>query len=99
MNKIYNNLNIENLIKTNWFEQFNIHQKHEILKGLKNNVDVLIYAKTEFDWHQMFEIRKGLKDNLDVSVYANSEYSWKKMKNIREEILKERENKENGKNL
>ena len=49
MNKIYNNLNIENLIKTNWFELFNIHQKHEILKGLKNNVDVLIYAKPEFD--------------------------------------------------
>ena len=121
MNKIYNNLNIENLIKTDWFELFNIHQKHEILKCLKNNVDVLIYAKPEFDWHQMFEIRegldvsiyaktdfsdyqmdeirRGLKDNLDVSVYANSEYSWKKMKNIREEILKEKENKENGKNL
>ena len=99
MNKIYNNLNIENLIKTNWFEQFNIHQKHEILKGLKNNVDVLIYAKSDFSDYQMDEIRKGLKDNLDVSVYANSEYSWKKMKNIREEILKERENKENGKNL
>ena len=99
MNKIYNNLNIENLIKTNWFEQFNIHQKHEILKGLKNNVDVSIYAKTDFSDYQMDEIRKGLEQNLDVSVYANSEYSWKKMKNIREEMLKERENKENGKNL
>ena len=60
MNKIYNNLNIENLIKTNWFEQFNIHQKHEILKGLKNNVDVLIYAKPEYPWKQMNEKRKIL---------------------------------------
>ena len=89
MNKIYNNLNIENLIKTNWFEQFNIHQKHEILKGLKNNVDVLIYAKTEFDWHQMFEIREGLKDNLDVSLYAKPEYSWKQMNEKRKILLKE----------
>ena len=75
MEKIYSNLSIENLIKTNWFELFNIHQKHEILKGLKNNVDVLIYAKTDFSDYQMDEIRKGLEQNLDVSVYANSEYS------------------------
>ena len=73
MEKIYNNLSIENLTRTDWFKKFNVHQK--------------------------YEISEGLKDNLDVSVYANSEYSWKKMKNIREEILKEKENKENGKNL
>ena len=121
MNKIYNNLSIENLTKTEWFNQFNINQQEEILKGLENNLDVSVYAKPEFDWEQMFEIRegldvsiyaktdfsdyqmdeirKGLEQNLDVSVYANSEYSWKKMINIREELVKERENKENGKNL
>ena len=60
---------------------------------------VLETFNKEFDSLQMEQIRLGLKDNLDVSVYANSEYSWKKMKNIREEILKEKENKENGKNL
>ena len=89
MNKIYNNLNIENLIKTNWFEQFNIHQKHEILKGLKNNVDVLIYAKTDFSDYQMDEIKLGLKDNLDVSLYAKPEYSWKQMNEKRKILLKE----------
>ena len=30
MNKEYNNLNIENLIKTEWFNQFNKEQKREI---------------------------------------------------------------------
>jgi len=30
MNKIYNNLNIENLTKTKWFNQFNRNQKNEI---------------------------------------------------------------------
>ena len=37
MEKIHNNLNIENLTKTEWFNQFNKGQQKEILKGLKNN--------------------------------------------------------------
>ena len=53
MEKIHNNLNIENLIKTDWFEQFSINQKQEILKGLEEDVDVSIYAKTDFDCFQM----------------------------------------------
>ena len=38
MEKIHNNLNIENLIKTDWFKQFSINQKQEILKGLEEDV-------------------------------------------------------------
>ena len=60
MNKIYNNLSIENLIETDWFEQFDEYQQEEIIKGLKNNLDVSIYAKSEFDWEQMREIRFNL---------------------------------------
>ena len=74
MNKIYNNLIIENLIKTNWFNQFNKAQQEEILKGLEKNIDVSLYAKTKFNNYQMKEIRLGLEDNLDVSIYANSEF-------------------------
>ena len=40
MKKIHNNLNIENLIKTEWFNQFNVQQKDEILDVLKENIDV-----------------------------------------------------------
>ena len=43
MNKIYNNLNIENLMKTEWFNQFNESQQEVIKIGLKENVDVYIY--------------------------------------------------------
>ena len=43
--KIHNNLNIENLIKTEWFNQFNEFQKHQITLGIHSNVDALIYAK------------------------------------------------------
>ena len=33
MNKIYNNLSIEILTKTEWFNQFNKKQQEEIIKG------------------------------------------------------------------
>ena len=79
MNKIYNNLNIENLTKTEWFNQFYKKQKEQILKGLEANVDISIYAKPEFDWEQMREIRFGLEDNVDVSIYAKPELDWKEM--------------------
>ena len=84
MNKIYNNLSVENLIKTKWFNQFDEYQKQEIREGLKDNLDVSVYAKKEFEWEQMNEIRVGLRDNLDVLFYAKSEYSWAQMEAIRE---------------
>ena len=60
MNKIHNNLTIENLIKTEWFNQFNKQQKDQILKGLEDNLDVLKYAKKEFSYRKMIQIRFGL---------------------------------------
>ena len=89
MNKIYNNLNIENLTKTEWFNQFDENQQYEILIGLENNLDISIYAKSEFDWLQMREIRWGLEDKLDVSWYAKTETLWGKMKQIRLRLMKE----------
>ena len=35
MNKIYNNLNVDNLMKTDWFNQFNKEQQEEIRLGLE----------------------------------------------------------------
>ena len=49
MNKIYNNLNIENLVKTDWINQFDVAQKYVIKEGLKKNLDVSKYAKPEFN--------------------------------------------------
>ena len=88
MNKIYNNLTIDNLIKTDLFNQFNKSQQIEILIGLENNLDISIYAKSEFDWLQMREIRWGLKKNIDISLYAKSEIPVKQMNKIRLELLK-----------
>ena len=60
MNKIYNNLNIENLSKTEWFNQFDKEQQNEVLKGLEKNLDILKYANSEIDYEEMNEIRKEL---------------------------------------
>ena len=83
MNKIYNNLSIENLIKTEWFKQFNKYQQEEIIEGLERNLDISLYAKKEFDNFQMRQIKLGLINNLNVSLYAKEEYSWKQMASLR----------------
>ena len=60
MNKIYNNLNIENLIKTEWFNQFDKYQQEEIKLGLEDNLNVSVYAKRKYNVSQMREIRETL---------------------------------------
>ena len=51
MNKIYNNLNIENLIKTDWFNQINKEQMKQIRLTLKNNIDISLFAKEDYNKH------------------------------------------------
>ena len=80
MEKIYNNLSIENLSKTEWFNHFNEDQQEQIRYGLEANLDVSIYANSEFDWKQMQTIRLGLIDNLDVSIYAKPEFDTSQMR-------------------
>ena len=83
MNKIYNNLTIDNLIKTDWFNQFDGNQKKEILKGLEDKLDVSWYANPDFSTYQMREIRYGLEEKLDVSWYVNPKFYSEQMKEIR----------------
>ena len=83
MNRLYNNLNIENLIKTEWFNQFNQKQQEKIIEGLNENLNVFIYAKPEYNSSQMREIKEGLLSNLDISVYANPECNEKQMEQIK----------------
>ena len=90
--KIYNNLSIDNLRKTEWFNQFNLNEKEEINWGLEDNLDVSIYAKKEFDEYQMREIRLGLLNKVDVLIYANQEFDEEQMKAIREKLENEQKN-------
>ena len=75
MKKIYNNLSIDNLRKTEWFNQFDVFQQKEIIKGL----NVSVYAKKELDSQQMAQIRYG----LDVSIYDKDYFNSYQMEEIR----------------
>ena len=90
MNKIYNTLTVENLVKTEWINQFDENQQKEILKGIEANIDVLIYAKPEYNSKYMATIREGLEDNLDVVFYADYAFSDSQMEQIRKAIKEDK---------
>lgn len=58
---------------------FSREQLKEIKKGIKQDVDVSIYADPEYYPWQMRLIREGLFEGLDVRKYANPDYSYNKM--------------------
>ena len=60
----------------------NESQMLEIVFGLKDGVDVSLYAKPEYDYMQMGVIRFGLLNGIDITHYAFPEYSWEQMQQI-----------------
>ena len=87
MNKIYNNLTVDNLIKTEWINQFDELQQKQIRIGLFFDLNVSKYANPRFNEYQMLEIRLGLKNKLDVSQYAKKEFDYIQMEEIRIGLL------------
>ena len=83
MKKEFKNLTVYNLIRTEWFNQFDKQQKKLIVEGLQENLNVFLYAKTEYNWGQMAHLKAGLKKNLDVSIYANPDFNNFQMNEIR----------------
>ena len=75
MNKAHNNLNIENLIRTEYFKNLDLKQKEELLTNSQ--------WFNQFDEDQQYEIIKGLEKNLDISIYAKPENCEYKMEQIR----------------
>ena len=63
--KVLNNLTIDNLIKTEWFNQFNKEQQEEILLGIKSKVDIFSYAKSEYSSLKMQSKRLQLELGID----------------------------------
>ena len=53
MEKIHNNLNRENLIKTEWFNQFDELQQEQIRIGLFFDLNVSKYVNSKFNEYQM----------------------------------------------
>ena len=63
--KVLNNLTIDNLIKTEWFNQFNKEQQEEIVFGIKSKVDIFSYAKPENSSLKMQSKRLQLELGID----------------------------------
>lgn len=80
MDKEYKNLTIENLLKTGLFTK---EQKHEIEIGIREDLNVSLYAYPYFDKDQMYQIRNGLENELDASIYAYPEYDDMQMEEIK----------------
>ena len=62
--------------------------------GLKQKLDVSIYAAPEFNDMQMNQIRAGLFEGIKVSVYAKPEIDSQEMMQIRVELLRKKMNYE-----
>lgn len=86
MDKIYDNLNVDNLMNSEKYKLFTKKQREEIKVGLEKGLNVSLYAKKYFSFNQMKEIRLGLEKNLDVSIYAIPEYNSEQMKEKRLEL-------------
>lgn len=50
--KLIGQLSIDNLLGTDWEDQFDIHQLREIYEGIRSHVDVMIYANPQYH-HQI----------------------------------------------
>ena len=58
--KLINQLSIDNLLNTDWEDQFDVHQLREIYDGVKRQLDVMIYANS----HYHAQIMNSLKNVL-----------------------------------
>ena len=74
--KVLNNLTIDNLIKTEWFSQFNKEQQEEILLGIKSKVDIFSYAKPENSSLKMqikrLQLELGINKDLERLISAQT---------------------------
>lgn len=54
----------------------------EIMIGLRNGLDVSVYADSRFTQQQMRLIRRGLELGLDITGYANVSLTYDEMYEI-----------------
>lgn len=61
-------------------------QWKEIQDGMRQKLDVMVYAKKEYEPAQMMELRRGLSKGIDVSAYADPAFSSQQMRFIRRSL-------------
>lgn len=63
-------------------------QIYEIEEGVKNGLDVSVYAHKEYFALQMRQIRLGMMEELAIEKYADAGYDWFQMEEIRKGMKK-----------
>lgn len=66
---------------------YNAEQVKQIRIGMKDNIDVKIFANPDFSAEQMKQIRLGAKNGIDYDVYADECFSAEQMHKLRVEML------------
>lgn len=67
---------------------FNYDQILEIYEGLKNDIDIKIYADLKYNWKDMEIIRETLQEyNIDISKYVGVGFTYSEIDEIREGLI------------
>lgn len=88
--RLINQLSIDNLIGTDWEDQFDVHQLREIYNGYQHGVDVLVYATPRYRGEVMQHLKLILLEkpeniNKAIEIANNDKFKFKyKLERLRE---------------
>lgn len=88
--KLIGQLSIDNLLGTDWEDQFDVHQLREIYNGYRHGVDVLVYATPRYRGEVMQHLKLILLEkpeniNKAIEIVNNAEFKFKyKLERLRE---------------
>lgn len=85
--KLTNNLTNETLIDVYKAQGFDVDQINVISEGLRQNVDVVIYAHKHLTYSQMRALKDGLLLGFDMQPFAQANLSYKQIRNEIEDMI------------
>lgn len=85
--KLSNNLTNETLIDAYKAQGFDVDQIVVISEGLRQNVDVTIYAHKHFTNKQMRALKDGLLLGFDMQPFAKANLSYEQIRNEIEDLI------------
>lgn len=85
--KLTNNLTNEALIDAYKAQGFDIDQITVISEGLRQNVDVTVFAHKHFTYSQMRALKDGLLLGFDVQPFAQANLSYGQIRNEIEDMI------------
>lgn len=85
--KLTNNLTNETLIDAYKAQGFDVDQIEVISEGLRQNVDVVIYAHKHLTYSQMRALKDGLLLGFDMRPFTKANSSHKQIRNEIESMI------------